>query len=674
MSVSPVSNLLSESLGYGVARHAAPHEASTPAGVARLAAPLLAASASLYCEVAGRAIRTVHWSDPHLAAGGVSDSLIQTLCESILDRGEAVSVADVRSDLRFRRDRASADASIAAFAGVAVLSSAHCPLGILAVVDAGPRAWTSEELALLASFAPAVAAVAERGALAIENERLATALVHSDSRHRRLVASCPLAIYGLDTEGHLIELNQAAADILGRSIGEVMGKSFLDLVAPEDVELARKAFDGTVSGRDAPTDIELRVVRPTGERRLVQITRAPTERDERIVGAQGIGRDITDERAREAQFRRVERMASVAPLLSGVCHELNNPLTSIKSFAELLLLDERPDDDREALQIVAREADRASRIVADLRVAARQSQEAATSRAPVDVNEVVRELLDLQRSSLAGVPLRVELAPDLPNAWAVRNQVEQVISHLLSNAVHAVRSLSPPGEVVVSTYRGDLGVVLQVADRGPGIRPEDLNRIFDPFWTTRVPGEGTGLGLSLVHGIVSDHGGRIRADSTLGSGATFSVDLPAVVGPAAMVDAGSSDTPTRLSLRVLVVDDEAPIRTSLSRYLERRGHSVATAAEGGEALELLGVPASAPAFDIIVADLRMPGLNGERFLARLRQRGDGLENRLIFITGDAEAPDVEAFLRDAAAPVVWKPFELADVAQVIEAHAGLSGS
>jgi PAS domain S-box-containing protein len=510
-------------------------------------------------------------------------------------------------------------------------------------------------------------------ALAEENERLAAALANSDSRHRNLVATCPLPIYSLDREGRVTEANQAAADVTGRTLEELLGASFHELVAAEDLEAVISGFNGSLTG-DGPADIECRLVRPTGERRVVQLTRAAIERDGEIVGVQGIGRDVTEERSRDAQFRRVERMASVAPLLSGVCHELNNPLTSIKSFAEFLLLDERSPEDQEALEIVAREAERAARIVSDLRVVARQSQEAASTCSMVDVNEVVAIAIDSRRSTLEseGIEIRLDLKPDLIPAWAVRPQVEQVLAHLLTNAVQAMRDQEQPRCITVSTFPGDLGVVLQVADTGPGIRPEDHNRIFDPFWTTKEPGEGTGLGLSLVNSIVTDHGGRIRVDSHAGRGATFIVDLPAAEQAPTVTDPGVAQVAARRSLRVLVVDDEAPIRTSLTRYLERRGHTVQQADEGRAALALLGVSTNDAPFDIIVADLRMPGLDGQRFVAELRQRSDGLEHRVIFITGDAESPDVEQFLRDSGAPVVWKPFELAEVAQIVEAHAGMS--
>ncbi|MBW3628316.1 MAG: response regulator [Gemmatimonadetes bacterium] len=510
-------------------------------------------------------------------------------------------------------------------------------------------------------------------ALTSENERLAAALAYSDTRHRRLVATCPLPIYSLDREGRVTDANQAAADLTGRTVNELLGTSFRELVAPEDLECVNAAFESSMTG-DAPADIECRLVRPTGERRFVQLTRAPIESNGEIVGVQGIGRDLTEERAREAQFRRVERMASVAPLLSGVCHELNNPLTSIKSFAEFLLLDERSPEDQEALEIVAREAERAAKIVSDLRVVARQSQEAASTSVMVDLNEIVAQAVAARRSTLeaSSIEVQLDLAPDLIHAWAVRPQIEQVLAHLLTNATQAMRHQTEPRCITLSTYPGDLGVVLQVADTGPGIRGEDQNRIFDPFWTTKEPGEGTGLGLSLVNSIVTDHGGRIRVDSDIGAGATFIVELPAAEEAPTVAGPSEAQVAARRSLRVLVVDDEAAIRASLTRYLERRGHAVEQADEGGAALGLLDASTGQASFDVIVADLRMPGLDGQRFVAKLRQRSDGLEHRVIFITGDAESPDVEQFLRDSGAPVVWKPFELAEVAQIVEAHAGMS--
>jgi CheY-like chemotaxis protein len=206
-------------------------------------------------------------------------------------------------------------------------------------------------------------------------------------------------------------------------------------------------------------------------------------------------------------------------------------------------------------------------------------------------------------------------------------------------------------------------------DSGPGIPEEYLERIFDPFWTTKEPGQGTGLGLSLVHSIVAEHGGEIRVDSEVGKGAAFAVELPrAPAAPPGAAGGGSTPRP----LRVLVVDDEAPIRRSLARYLERRGHRVDEASDGREALARVQEAGAAP-YDVILADLRMPGVSGDRLLAELRVRGDGAEDRLVLITGDALSDHVAAALAASGVPVVFKPFELEQVARAVEQRARVPG-
>jgi signal transduction histidine kinase/CheY-like chemotaxis protein len=435
--------------------------------------------------------------------------------------------------------------------------------------------------------------------------------------------------------------------------------------APASFAVIRERGEWTEEERAVLRDLARAVASDCERQRLVaraaEVDRLSARADE-----------STPERRRPVQGHPADEIGSVGPLLSGVCHELNNPLTSIKSFAELLLLDARTEEDREALEIVQREAHRASRIVADLRMIARRSADGTTRRDLVDVNEVVRMVLRTraQEFSVERIECLEDLAPDLPLVRGVRGQLEQVVSHLVSNALKAVERREGLRCVTLRTRRSGVRVSLSVGDSGRGIRPEHLARIFDPFWTSLPTGEGSGLGLSLVQSIVTDHGGEVTAESGQGRGSIFTVELPGADELPAEL-ATVEEPPANHGLRVLVVDDEAPIRYSLTRYMERRGHEVDQAGDGAEALRMVDAAAADRGYDIVIADLRMPGIDGDRLLDCLRLRDDRLENRLILMTGEAGTPAVVRRLQESGIPVMSKPFELAEVAQIIEAQAGL---
>jgi CheY-like chemotaxis protein len=360
----------------------------------------------------------------------------------------------------------------------------------------------------------------------------------------------------------------------------------------------------------------------------------------------------------------------VGTLIGGVAHELNNPLHAIRNFAELLMLEPRNTEDREALEIIQREADRAAKVVSDLRLLARETQEVEGGYAAVDLNDVVRHVLKVRSYSLGtrNIEVREDLADDLPPVLADRGNVEQVVLNLMVNAEQAMAEQAGERRIILRTRRTPGGAALHVVDNGPGIPPQYLERIFDPFFTTKAPGEGTGLGLSLVHNIVTEHGGAIHVDSQVGKGTAFRIELPRAPGEKTGAAEGAAIAPVR-ALRVLVVDDEVAVRHVSVRFLEHLGHTVETASDGAEALELL----ADREYDVIVSDLRMPGLGGEEFLRRLREERRGLERRLIFVTGDAASTDAARVVADAGVPVLLKPVRLQELARVIEYAAGAGG-
>lgn len=491
-----------------------------------------------------------------------------------------------------------------------------------------------------------------------EETRLLVAALHSLSEGVSVMRS----------DGQIIYANQAHARMLGYDIERRPLPNIREFSADEESEaltdeaIRRTLDQGSWSGRIRRRSMDGRVI-PVD----VVSGRVDRRSEEALIIA--ISHDVTEEIRREDHLRRAERLASIGTLISGVAHELNNPLHSITNFATLLLESaDRRDDDREDLEIIRREALRAAKIVADLRLLARQSQEVVPDRSRVDMNDVVMHVMRTRAYALAthNVEVVQDLAPELPAVWAERGQMEQVLINLVVNAEQAMNSVSGERRLTLTTRSAEDGVIMRVADTGPGIPPEQMDRLFDPFFTTKEPGDGTGLGLSLVHSIIAEHGGSVRAEGAE-CGAVFRVELPRA-GHERRAAAVSSPDSVR-PLRVLVVDDEPAIRRAVSRYLSRRGHDVHVAGDGAEALSMIEESAGSAPYDVILSDLRMPGLGGDQMIDRLRSQGTGMDRRVLFLTGDAASGDAARVLAETNAPVIFKPVELAELARRVELHA-----
>jgi PAS domain S-box-containing protein len=495
----------------------------------------------------------------------------------------------------------------------------------------------------------------------------AARLAAAEAHYRRLVETSPYAIFALDRRGRVVEANAAMGDLLGRPAASLPGADIAGIVDADQLRVMAAAFRRAIATADGVCEMELQVARSDGETRLLRLRAAAVRARGERVRVHGVAHDITEERAVEAQLRRTERLASVGTLIGGVAHELNNPLSAIKSFAQLLLTEPgAPAPVREGLEVMGREADRAARVVADLRRLSRDTQRLHDARAPVELREVVDHVARLRRyeQETHNVRLETEVDGGLPAVWADRPSLEQLLLNLVVNAEQAMRGMAGERRLSVRVLRGGRGVVLEVADTGPGIAPINQERIFDAFWTTKAPGEGMGLGLSLVHRIVDEHGGTIAVRSDPGHGACFVVELPVCDRADAALPRAPRAAAPGAGRRILVVDDEPTIRSVVSRYLRRRGHTVEEASDGAEALRRV---ASSPEFDLILTDLRMPGMDGDELFAALRTAG--LADRLVFVTGDAVSPDAAAILARTGAPVVHKPFDLDELSRLVEGRA-----
>jgi two-component system NtrC family sensor kinase len=370
---------------------------------------------------------------------------------------------------------------------------------------------------------------------------------------------------------------------------------------------------------------------------------------------------MTQEREMRLRLMESDRLAAVGELVAGVAHEVNNPLSSISAFAQLLLRDDLTPAHRESIEVIRSETMRASQVVKDLLTFARRSE---PQRDPLDLNGVVARTLRLRQYQFAEASVRVqqELSQNLPAVLGDARQLQQVCLNLVTNAVHAMAEQGG-GTLTLRSSESNGRVMLEVADTGPGITPGARAHIFEPFFTTKGEGEGTGLGLSVSYGIVKAHGGGIEVVDTGPHGTTFRVWLPAVTAQAGTHLTPAAPMPVLRSplagIRLLFVDDEPTLRSGMEAFGRLRGFTVLTAGDGEEALSCT----RAPGVDAVVCDLRMPGMDGYAFHDQLRAERPGLAARTVFVTGDVVSSETrDSVLRQ---PVLAKPFSFDQIEEAV---------
>lgn len=365
----------------------------------------------------------------------------------------------------------------------------------------------------------------------LTDERARTvALERLESRYSRLTDSAEDAIATMDEDGHFTSVNRALEKVSGRPRSSLIGTHFVEILRPAERAEMWRVFAATMGGER--TKREVRFTRPDGAQRVAMVFANPLIEEGRVTGVLAVARDVTDERLLHEQVMRQEKLAALGELVSGVAHEVNAPLQAILTNAQRIeQLTGANAESVEAAQNVVNEAKRASRIVSKLLTFARQNP---AERMATDLNQVVEDTLELRRYPLRvqEIALEVNLDRALPLTWADPSQLQQVVLNLLGNAEQAVSRHGGERKITVRTRREEDNLLVEVADSGPGIAPEHLPHIFNPFYTTKPRGSGTGLGLSIADGIVREHGGSLRVQSDLGRGARFEIVLPLVPPPA----------------------------------------------------------------------------------------------------------------------------------------------
>jgi two-component system NtrC family sensor kinase len=554
-------------------------------------------------------------------------------------------------------------------AGVDVRRAIAAPLrahgatvGTVAVVSEQPGAFSQEDLRLLST-------VAMHAAITLANARLVDLIRRGKEQWETTFDALRDGIAVVDQHGAIRRANPALARLLRKPFPEILGRNLAGELLDRSLEL--------VGLFEAVRDGETRG--PLSRRfdsidRVLRISASPMRGGVTEGWVVALVEDVTEQKAMEQQLIQTEKMAAVGQLVSGVAHELNNPLTSIVGLSEFLL--EQPagsEQDREHLNVIHEQAERAAQIVRNLLTFARKGP---TDVASVDLNDVVRRAAALisYELRLREIEFEVHLAEDLPPVRGDRYQIQQVVLNLVTNAVQAVGNNPPdrPRIVRVHTATKDHRVILRVTDSGPGIPENLVPQIFTPFFTTKDPGHGTGLGLSITFGIVEGHGGSISVERGLDGGAAFVVNLaaararPGSQGLAPLGErsdaspaphtAGPSAPPAARERVILLVDDDPAVRRMIGTLFAENLQRVESARNALHAAELL----RHHTYDLILADPLAAGSAGRTFGDMLCSQQPKLKDRTVFLTSDVR-PETDEWLRKLGCRYLRKPFNIREL-------------
>ena len=512
-----------------------------------------------------------------------------------------------------------------------------------------------------------------------EKRRAEEALKSSEEKFRSLSESSPDIILTLGTDGAITYVNPAWEKILGYKREEVIGRYFLDFSGEENARRYIDYFKRIRDKKEILRDIKITLVHKDGSLRLFIISAAPNmDSTGKVTGVVELLKDITEQEMLQAQLQEAQKMEAIGRLAGGVAHDLNNILSGVVSYPDLLLLD-IPETSplRKPLMTIKHSGQKAAAIVQDLLTLARRG---VSIKEPVNLNDIIDEYLESPeheklRSYHPNVEVETRLDPDLLNILGSPVHLSKTVMNLVSNAAEA---LIEGGKITITTEnlsvetepnngdpkQGDYAV-LKVSDTGTGISPKDMEKIFEPFYTKKVMGRsGTGLGLAVVWGTVKDHMGHIDVKSEVGKGTTFTVYFPATrQGSTKDMSWPTIKNSMGKGEKILVVDDVQEQREIASSILRRLNYSVASVSSGEEAVEYM----RHNSVDLLLLDMIMdPGIDGLETYKRILGMHPG--QKAIIASGFTETERVKEAKRLGAGSFIRKPYLLEKLAVTVRAE------
>jgi PAS domain S-box-containing protein len=472
-----------------------------------------------------------------------------------------------------------------------------------------------------------------------------------------ILESARESIYAVDTDGNFKWCNSATLKGLGYQRSNFIGRPLLSMVYEADRELVREKLDAALQG--VPQTYEMRYFAHDGQLRYARVDNSPLVVEGRTTGVLGIARDITEQKEERERAARADKLRALGQLASGVAHDFNNSLAAILGRAQLLRRQIVEPALVRNLDIIQTAAEDAAATVRRIQTFARKS--AVKEFELVDVAGLLNDAIEITRTRwqnearIRGLEYDVRLNAEQGQfTYGSASELREVFVNLIVNAVDA---MPRGGKLLVTCCRRDERLQLHFSDNGMGMPYDVQEKIFEPFFSTKGA-HGTGLGLSVSYSIIERHSGSISVVSQPGLGTNFTIDLPAVAAETSSEDFSTTLSDT-LSLKILVVDDEEPVRETLAEMLVAVNHKVELAGSGQEAVEKL----RRGGFDFVFTDLAMPEMDGWETARLIRKNWPGL--KIVLVTGYGPATTPPPGEEDLVDAIIGKPFDFTQVGSTL---------
>lgn len=476
-----------------------------------------------------------------------------------------------------------------------------------------------------------------------------------------MLDASPAMIFIKDRHSKIIRANKSFADIIGKDVKSIIGKTEGELFSVVTSHMNKDNSCVSLLSQTKLNVIE-HLKTSVGERWVIIDQFPYRDIDGTVIGTIGFALDITERKHLEEQLVQSEKLASIGELVAGVAHELNNPLSIISGFSEMIKSAQYlKKKERERIVKISGATQRCSAIVDNL---LRFSRKSKMKKVKAQINTVINDALSMMKSQLMLDNINVEKQfSQLPLTMGDINQLQSVFLNFIKNAHDAMYSSNKKGTLLIKTHHDNDCIIIEFIDDGPGIPKENQNKIYDPFYTTKGVGKGTGLGLSLCYGVIKEHDGELYYDDTYCEGAKFIVKIP-IVKPEENEYVNTENEPIPYNTRILIIDDEADIVDVQASVLEERSVTVDTAYDAEQALELLGK--NNYNYDIVICDMRMPGcIDGKDLFMKIKRDNEELSKRFIMSTGDI-SDETQSFLEENNLLFLKKPFRIADLLDVVK--------